>query len=317
MRKGLILFSIFSFNIFLVQLTYGQFRNSYWKQSRKEIFIGAGASNFLGEPGGRDQIGTDFVQDLEISETKYAIEVGYRYFLLRDLALKTSIYHGMVSGDDALTKEPGRNNRNISFRTPIYELSTMLEYHVVHEKEGSRYKIRGAKGQASFVIGVHPFIGIGITYFQPQGQYIDGSWHNLKPLNTEGQNLEGGSEPYNLYTVVIPVGLGLRYSLNGQMKIGLEMGVRKTFSDYIDDTGGAYYDNATLLAENGPISAHFADPSLGRVNTDGNGNIGAGEIRGDSKDKDAYMFAVVSLNYKLSRRRGFRRIKKRGSVPSF
>ena len=38
------------------------FRNSsYWKTHRKEITVGIGVTNFLGELGGRNQIGSPFV----------------------------------------------------------------------------------------------------------------------------------------------------------------------------------------------------------------------------------------------------------------
>ena len=43
-----------------------------WKRQRKEYSIGFGATNFLGDLGGRDQIGTNFVQDFEIKATRYA-----------------------------------------------------------------------------------------------------------------------------------------------------------------------------------------------------------------------------------------------------
>ncbi|MBS1548050.1 MAG: hypothetical protein JSU02_11875, partial [Bacteroidetes bacterium] len=42
------------------------FRDSnYWKTHRKEISVGLGISNFLGELGGRNQIGSPFIWDLE------------------------------------------------------------------------------------------------------------------------------------------------------------------------------------------------------------------------------------------------------------
>ena len=57
------------------------FRSSqHWKGHRNELTIGLGVSNFLGELGGRDQIGSPFLWDLELSETKPAMHFGFRYY---------------------------------------------------------------------------------------------------------------------------------------------------------------------------------------------------------------------------------------------
>jgi hypothetical protein len=77
--------------------------------------------------------------------------------------------------------------------------------------------------------------------------------------------------------------------------IGLEYGIRKTFTDYIDDASKTYYDNSTLAIENGALSALMADKST----KDFPYITAAGEQRGDPRDKDSYMFAIISINYKL------------------
>ena len=66
-------------------------------------------------------------------------------------------------------------------------------------------------------------------------------------------------------------------------------------TDYIDDVSKTYYDNDAILAANGPDAAAMADKALGlnenQTLTD--------QQRGDPRDKDAYMFAVFSIHYKL------------------
>ena len=37
-----------------------------WKRQRVEYSLGFGATNFLGDLGGRDQVGSNFVQDFEL-----------------------------------------------------------------------------------------------------------------------------------------------------------------------------------------------------------------------------------------------------------
>jgi hypothetical protein len=304
--------------ILFAKSSFSQF-NNYWKMQRTEVTFGLGASNFLGELGGKDQIGTDYFNDLEITETKFAATVGYRYYILQNLSVKAGLYYGVISGSDKLTKEPFRNNRNLSFKSPIIESSAILEYHFLQERGGHKYKIRGAKGQSGFLFGIYGFAGIGGIYFNPKGQTADGKWHSLRPLSTEGQGLPGGAEPYKQITVAIPAGLGIRYSVNAKWKMGMEIGLRKTFSDYLDDVSTNYYDNAALAAAKGSVAAELADPNLGNFpgQFDSNGKTREGLQRGDPTDKDSYMFLIVTANYKISKRRGFKRIKSRRSVPSF
>lgn len=292
-----------------------QFRGgAYWKKMRNEFVFGIGPSNFLGELGGRDEIGKDLSpRDLEMSETKYVLAAGWRYYIQRTMAIRTTLYYGVVSGDDALTKEPFRHGRNLSFKSPIYEISTIYEYYVVEAKQGRLYKVRGTKSSGmSFIVGICPFIGIGAFYFNPKGEY-NGEWVPLQPLGTEGQGLKEGTKKYSRISYTIPMGLEIRYPLNQQMAIELEMGFRKTFTDYIDDVSTEYYDNDKIRAAYGDAAADLADRSL----PDSPAGSYEGCQRGDSTEKDAYMFGVLSFNYKISKKRGFRRIKSRRSLPSF
>jgi hypothetical protein len=87
------------------------------------------------------------------------------------------------------------------------------------------------------------------------------------------------------------------------MSFGLEWGMRYTFTDYLDDVSGVYFDNETLKIQKGNLVAQLADRSdVIHV---------AGTQRGNSKTHDWYSFAVVwqiririrktSLIYFLSR----------------
>lgn len=295
-------------------LLQAQFRSgNYWKQTRNEFSFGIGASNFLGELGGKDEIGKDLSpRDLEISETKYVLNAGWRYFVQKNMCVKTSLYYGMVSGDDALTKEPFRNGRNLSFKSPIYEISAIYEYHVIAEKQGRLYKVRGTKGTLAFIVGMYPFLGIGAIYYNPKAFY-EGKWVKLQPLGTEGQGIKEGTKKYSRISYCIPMGIGFRYSINQQMGLGMELGFRKTFTDYIDDVSTEYYDKEEIRNVNGDIAAELSDRSLPESIAGSN----PGDQRGDYTEKDSYMFGLLAFNYKLSKKRGFRRIKSRRSLPSF
>lgn len=265
-----------------------------WKAYRTEVHFGAGPSNFLGELGGADQIGTDYLKDLEISQTRLSLSGGLRYKLSQMFAMNTKITYGKLSGSDDLTKEFFRHYRNLNFKTNIWELSTNLEFAFIREQVGHRYRLRGVRGQRGFEMSAYGFVGIGAFYFNPKGER-NGSWVKLRNLGTEGQGISSTRKKYSNVQVCIPVGIGFKYSVDRRWGIGLEYGIRKTFTDYIDDASKTYYNNNTLFIENGALAAAMADKSSKEFPY----ITAAGEQRGDPRDKDSYMFAIISINYKL------------------
>lgn len=278
-----------------------------WKRNRVEYSFGIGATNFLGDLGGANQVGTNGLRDFEIRATRMGAVLGYRYQLGRDWFVKGNFNYIMVSGDDALTEEPARNRRHLSFRSHLLELSGQIEYMLVKQKSGHLYRLRGVRGKSWFRFEVYVFGGIGGLWYNPQSRNQNGDWVSLKNLNTEGQGLPGGPKDYSGFTVVVPYGIGLRRNLGGSARqgmwtLGLELSMRKTFSDYIDDVSTDYYDVDQIRDAYGDEAAYFASP--GEYYNPGLGLDGkTPEQRGDSSDKDAYMLGVISINYKIGRRR--------------
>ncbi|MBL7963915.1 MAG: hypothetical protein JNM31_08715 [Flavobacteriales bacterium] len=271
------------------------FKNSsYWKSHRRELTVGLGIANFLGELGGRNQIGSPFVWDLEVSQTKPALSVGYRYYTFERQSIRLNLTYGVLAGNDNLTQEMFRHNRNLSFRSDIFELSLVYELHLFKEMLGHLYDLRGVQGQGNTRVGFYFFAGIGGFWFDPKAKY-NGNWVQLKPLGTEGQGLPDGPEEYRNYEICIPMGVGIRKAFSKVWSGGIELQYTKTFTDYIDDVSGVYYDNDVLASVRGPVAAFLADPSLGKVP----GQTAAGQQRGDSNDLDAYIFLKWHMHYKI------------------
>ncbi len=279
------------------------FRSStYWKTHRTEMQFSLGVSNFLGELGGRNQIGSPFIWDLEISQTKPSLAVGWRYFLAQKISMRLNLSYGILAGNDNLTEEAFRKNRNMHFETNLIEFSWAFEYHFVKEQMGHVYDLRGVKGQKSSRVGLYVFAGVAGFYFDPRARF-NGELVQLKPLHTEGQGLPGGPDEYSNYQFAIPMGMGLRKSMSKYWTLGLELQYTKTFTDYIDDVSGVYYDNAAIEANDGAIAAFFADPSLGSGVPDPEFTTSAGQQRGDDKDLDAYLFLRFTAVYKMFKNR--------------
>jgi len=268
-----------------------------WRRERKEYVFGLGASNFLGDLGGANQIGTNGMRDLDWPATRPGTSFGYRYRTGKTHCVKGMMHFAYLSGDDKKTEEIYRNNRNLNFRTPIIELNGQFEYMLTRQREGHRYKLRGVQGWRNINIESYVFVGVGLMWFNPQGRYTNGDWVALKPLCTEGQGLAETRKPYHRVQPVIPIGFGFKYAISREWSIGLEYGIRKTFTDYIDDCSSTYFDNDEIRNERGDIAAYFADPSLGEVA----GQTAPNMQRGDPTDHDTYMFAEITFYYKVPR----------------
>ena len=275
-------------------------QSSYWKTHREEVEFGFGIANFLGELGGRNQIGSPFVWDLELSQTRPAASLAYRYYLARKMALRLRATYGVLAGNDNLTSEPFRQNRNLNFKSDVVELSLVFEVHLYREELGHIYDLRGVKGTKSSRVGLYFFGGIGGFYFDPRAQF-NNAWVRLQPLGTEGQGLEGGAKEYKNIQLCIPMGVGLRRAMTKQWSAGIEMQYTKTFTDYIDDVSTSYYDNNAIRAANGDVAAYLADPSLGvgALYDAGLNPTATGEQRGDDTDLDAYLFLKFTADWKL------------------
>lgn len=280
--------------IFLLLPMFGF--SQQWKKTRKEIILGAGAANLLGDLGGANQIGTHLMKDLEISLTRPMVGGGYRYKLSPTMAIKGNLCWARLAGNDQLTQEPARNNRNLTFRTNIWELSGQFEYSIIEEKVRTRYSRRSKK----FPLNIYVFGGVGLFYFNPKAKYTDEKWYALKPLSTEGQGLGGPGKSYSLVQFTIPLGIGIKYPINREWSIGFEYGMRKTFTDYIDDVSTEYYDKEIIRASKGDMAAYFADPSDPTKSDYIKGGTNPGQQRGQVTNNDSYIFMWLYVSYKIT-----------------
>ena len=91
----------------------------------------------------------------------------------------------------------------------------------------------------------------------------------------------------------------MKLGLGRVWRMSFELSYTKTFTDYLDDVSGEYYDNTAIAAAYGPTAAAYADPSSGVFP----GWTGHGEMRGDDRQKDAYFFLNISIIRNLQAKR--------------
>ena len=212
-----------------------------------------------------------------IKINKPAAAIFAKYNFNGYLAAKLNFSLGDIKGADSTSNDQQTRDRNLSFTTPLKELSLLAEFNFM--------KFIPEAGKNKYTPYV--FLGGGITAFAPRTNY-NGQKVSLRYLRTEGQASE-----YKQNTIVIPFGAGFKYNLFGKCTVAAELGYRYTFTDYLDDVSGVYADRTKLTAnELSPILADRSGERTGGV------FLGApGSQRGDFKPRDMYLFAGFTISY--------------------
>lgn len=198
--------------------------------------------------------------------------------------------NGQLGASDANAKSRGRKERNLSFVSPLYELGFNTEVNI------NRFIPILDKYGLSF----YGSIGVNIFHFRPKtfkrNMFGNLEIIDLQPLGTEGQGLPGYGEFYSLVGVNIPVGIGLRFHLGGNVEMGLELVPRITFTDYLDDVSGEYVPRSVLIGAGKDLTAELANRTGEYFGVDPI-DTPAGALRGNPENNDWYFFSALYLSY--------------------
>jgi hypothetical protein len=222
-------------------------------------------------------------------DTKLAGGLVFRHNFNDRYALRFQGLYGTLQAYDSDSPDTLQQLRNLHFSTKLIEASLLFEINFF------KYRKRGKDGKKWT-----PFVFGGLCYFRtnPKAQ-LDDTWYELQPLGTEGQGTtaRANSEGYQLDQIGIPVGAGIKVNL-GRIDLQAEWGIRRTYTDHIDDVSGTYVDNALLALENGPLAASLADRSpLAGVP----GYDATDRARGDASTRDWYVYSGLTITYIISR----------------
>jgi hypothetical protein len=239
----------------------------------------------LGVFGGLSNYQGDLVDKI-YQAPRAAIGITAGYEISGRFNLRAGLTFAKVAGADSLNEKDYLRMRNLSFQSPITELSVTGEFNTLN-MDIHRW--------SPYLFG-----GLALFRFNPYTFDQNGNKVFLQPLGTEGQGL-AGYESSNLYArtqLAIPFGGGIKFNVSDQFRIALEVGMRKLFTDYLDDVSGNYADPADLLANRGPLSV---DLSYREDEMPGGNAIypSKGDQRGSPKYKDYYYFTGLHLIYRL------------------
>lgn len=209
--------------------------------------------------------------------TQPALGLVFRHNFHPRLALRINALFGNIRGDDSRSTDEAQIQRNLSFKSKIYEFSGQMEFNFLD------YRI----GNENYPFSPYAFLGLAVFNFDPQAQ-LNNDWISLQPLGTEGQDSPFmDKRKYRRLQVSVPFGAGVKINISKKMSLGIEWGMRKTFTDYLDDVSTVYI-NPFYLSNN---AARLADRSATGDNT--------GKQRGNSRTKDWYNFTGLVLTFKL------------------
>ncbi|MEZ5197745.1 MAG: DUF6089 family protein [Bacteroidales bacterium] len=203
-----------------------------------------------------------------------------RYTLNSRWVGRVNLYKGILAGDDKVAGY--LPDRSLEFKSNIWELAGIMEFNFLPYFTGSKKNF-----WTPYLFG-----GAALLYHRPKVGNTD-----LRDKYTEGQNntafLNGESRPdYSYYTFSIPFGMGVKYSFSRRIAASLEWGMRKTFTDYIDDISTTYYLPANLSpGDDNYVAQGWSDP-----NRDHDPLM----QRGNAKTNDWYSFFGLTLTYNIN-----------------
>lgn len=301
--KKLLLFLLIS--VITAPLAQGQ-------NYRLEGGILIGASNVLGDMGGKALPRRDFVADLKIQTTALSGGLYGRYAIAPRAHVGLSIMYASLNGADSLSTNPGRVGRNLSFRNRLLDISTFLDYEFYEQYNAGRsrkYRVDfAAYGTVGFGFFTHnPQAAIGRGGFISSDGSVEleqGDWVDLAPLQTEGV-------AYSTTGIAILLGLGMDFTINRNIRIGLRATLRSTNTDYLDDVSGDYRDPATF--ENnaqGELARHLAyrgdelNPPKAQNYRPGQEFQEGSNVRGNTDRDDDYFFTSITVGYVLKGKGG-------------
>ena len=221
-----------------------------------------------------------------LDQSHAAFGAGLSYEIIPKVLIRGAFTFSKLSGDDKFSSKELNRRRNLNFTSVLYDASVVADYSLfdLTDKRVTPYAFAGV---AMFGFNPYTLDSLGDKYF-------------LKNLSTEGQGLleYPDRKKYKNVQFAIPFGIGVRFRITDNAYLGYEIGLRKTFTDYIDDVSKTYIDEALLASNRGAKAVELAfrsnelkDVSLPYPDD--------GTIRGGSKYKDWYYFSGITLSIGL------------------
>jgi opacity protein-like surface antigen len=214
-------------------------------------------------------------------QSHLALGIGAAYELTDQLYATANFKIGKLSGNDKNSDINQSRNLNFSSSLLVFQLGLEYDFLSLYENKFTPYI----------------FAGLSAYHFNPSTIDTAGNKQYLQSLSTEGQGFYNGRLKYSLTQISIPFGGGVKFALNENVRLGLEISLSKLFTDYIDDVSTTYVDEALLLANRGSLAMELA--YRGNEINPAATYPADGTTRGNPKNKDWYYFAGMTVSFRL------------------
>ncbi|MDP4263638.1 MAG: DUF6089 family protein [Bacteroidota bacterium] len=266
--------------LFIVFVTVSNLKAQYAIVQEGEFGIGIGAGHYFGDLNTRARL----------NRPKPAATIFFRKNFSNYISGRIGASFAQLGYSDIYnTHNEYMYRRNLSFNSNVWELALQGDFNF--------FKFMPGEPEYSFT----PYVtlGVGVFSYDPYA-YLNGEKIFLRPLGTEGQgsSLYPDRKQYGTMAISIPVGVGLKYALNERMNIGFEILHRITTTDYLDDVSTTYVNPAAFPPnpDGSPSQAFLlSDRSYETGEPIGTPN----RQRGNSKQKDQFVTAMIHLTFNL------------------
>ncbi|PHK99477.1 hypothetical protein CGL56_07680 [Neolewinella marina] len=237
-----------------------------------EAGIWAGTAYYLGD------LNTEF----RFNRPNLALGVAGRYNFNHRLAARASLNYGRVEARDSDSQNTFERERNLSFYSDVYDITGQFEFNFLPYYHGS----------PEYFFTPYAFVGFSVFGYNPKAISDGGKVVNLQPLGTEGQ---AQGEEYSRLSAALAYGVGIRWDLTYELSMDVNLSMRNTLTDYLDDVSTTYPDLQRLKARRGDLSYVMSDRSNPLP---GGENVPRDFTqRGDDSLNDHYLFLGVGINY--------------------
>ena len=210
-----------------------------------------------------------------------------RFLHSHTFGTRMGLSYGVLAGDEKAGGE--QFARGLKFRSSLVEFSGLGELYLINQRYYS----------SQTIFSLYLTAGVSAFYFDPRTN-IPANPIRLKPLRTEGQGLPGYGKPYSLFNMSIPYGFGLRFTKKSRWGTGIELIIRRSLTDYLDDISSQEVRFGDIIENYGTGAARWSNPLLAPTPD----NYDIRYIRGNNKP-DYYFTLGISVSYRIINRGAF------------
>lgn len=201
---------VMKFKVNILLLVFLMMASAGWSQEKWTGNLFLGGSSYMG-----DLVHSSIPY---LDQTKLSFGLGATYSIKPSIGVRFGFLHSGIKGDDAIRGKKTGNmpTRNVSFSTGINELAAVVKWDFLNS------------GDNDMKISPYLFGGLGLDFINVDADY------SKTPSDLSTLVSQDKANTDNSTFLAIPLGAGVSMKMNDQMSLGLEIGLRKGFSDILD-----------------------------------------------------------------------------------